>query len=43
MNRHLLIKVTNMLHRVGPPIVDGKCRLRKLPRKSSLVNSSNEG
>nr|POE97767.1 hypothetical protein CFP56_74353 [Quercus suber] len=43
MDRHLLIKMADMLHGISPPIVNGKRRLRKLMRKFGLVNPPSEG
>ena len=42
MDRHLLIKVADMLHEINPPIVNGKRRLRKTMRKFGLVNPPDE-
>ena len=38
MNNHPLIEMTDVLHLVGPPIVNGKNGLRKPMRKFSPIN-----
>jgi len=43
MDRHLLIKVVDVLYGISPSIVNGELRLRKLMRKFGLVNPLDEG
>ena len=42
MNNHLLIEMTDVLHGVGPPIINSESRLCEPAREFSPINSADK-